>query len=77
MLNDDDVKSLNKLLHIMKDSKKDSVLEVSYSGKHGWHVNVEDEDWYESSYFKKQRLGSLCLDKIVDLIQERLNGDAQ
>lgn len=76
MLNDEDIKNLNKLLHIMKNSNNTSVLEILYSGKHGWLVRTDDEEWHDGSAFKKQRLGSLCIDLIVDLVQKRLNSDA-
>lgn len=81
MLNDDDVKQLNKLLRVVKTSDDVGHVEISYSKTRGWRVGVWPEvldlgeDYDCGDYeFKKTRLGQLCLDKIVFLVQKKLGG---
>lgn len=78
MLNKEDVDNLNKLLDIVKRSKSKNALDISYSKGYGWSLTVWDQETLGSNStggYKKQRLGTLCLDLIVEIIQERLNGD--
>lgn len=79
MLNDEDVKYLNRLLDLVKSSSDLDSCDFHYSKEHGWRVGayptvLELNDDYGGYEYKKERLGKLCLDKIAYLVQKKLGG---
>lgn len=81
MLNEDDVKNLDRLLTLVKRSSVKDSVEFHYSTEYGWRVGVfpksyiSGDMYYSSHQFKKKRLGELCFDLIVEMVQERLGGE--